>query len=302
MISISKSIFKSDLFSVSDFECNVTPNDKSEIEFLDSFEISFTRSGYFFLNIKKESFDVYTEYIMLGNKDAEYTINHGRNVSDKCTVIKINKDILEDVKGHYWNRQIFNSFPCGNKEHELFPFPVIKSTPQLDNLHFLIYSLLGSSGRNEFPLKVELLILNLIEEIFKEIYNDKTDKETTPTVKERHLETIELAKNFITNNFRKDISLTEISSNVFLSPFHFARIFKKYTGLSPYTYLIQFRLKYASLLLHNTGLSVTEICYLSGFNNFPHFITTFTKYFKINPAAFRKSSITGKKSAVHFYS
>lgn len=290
MSSITNNLFESVLFRITDFECRETPLSESDFESLDSYEISFTRSGYFFLNIKKESYEVYPEYILLGNQGIGYTVNHGRNVADKCTVIKINRNVLDDIKNYFWNKQTPISKLFDKKESTIFPLPLLKSTPQLDNLHFLIYSMLQNKTINGIPLKIELLILNLIKDIFKELYQEEINSDFAPKLKERHLETIELSKNFITCNFTRDISLLEIAASAFLSPFHFNRIFKKYTAISPYTYLIQFRLKYASLLLQNTNLSVTEICYQSGFNNFPHFITAFTKYFNMNPLAFRKSS------------
>lgn len=88
---------------------------------------------------------------------------------------------------------------------------------------------------------------------------------------------------------RQDISLDHIAEAAHISPFHFSRVFKKETHLSPHQFLLNLRIKNATGLLLHTSLSIREIGGRSGFNNPEHFITAFKKRTGLSPNQFRKS-------------
>lgn len=48
--------------------------------------------------------------------------------------------------------------------------------------------------------------------------------------------------------------------------------------MPPYRYLMRLRIQYASNLLRDSPLSVTQVCHRSGFNSLSHFITTFHRH------------------------
>jgi len=93
-------------------------------------------------------------------------------------------------------------------------------------------------------------------------------------------------RHYMLANFQRELTLAEIARHAFVSDFHFSRIFKKFTARSPHQYLLELRLQHA-LLLRNTSLSVSEICFASGFNSFPHFIASFTRRYRISPSKAR---------------
>lgn len=139
-------------------------------------------------------------------------------------------------------------------------------------------------------LKLDLLIIALLQQIFAYFSNAEQIElpvQLDKRLKDLHLETIDRAKNYIFNNFKNEMSLSEIARNSYVSPFHFSRLFKYFTSQSPYQYLLTVRLNHAVLLLKNTSLSITEICFESGFNSFEHFIATFTNRYRISPLKFR---------------
>jgi AraC-like DNA-binding protein len=84
-------------------------------------------------------------------------------------------------------------------------------------------------------------------------------------------------------------SLWRLSSQVSMSPFRFARIFRELIGMPPHKYLIRGRLLRARDLLES-GMTVTETCYAAGFNNLSHFIRSFHDYFGVTPSSLRTSN------------
>jgi AraC family transcriptional regulator len=94
---------------------------------------------------------------------------------------------------------------------------------------------------------------------------------------------------YIGANYAGKINLTDVSSRVNLSPFHFSRQFRKETGYSPYEYLIKIRLEHAKQLLKNTKLQVKEIASACGFLSESNFVFSFHKNVGISPREFRNT-------------
>ena len=88
-----------------------------------------------------------------------------------------------------------------------------------------------------------------------------------------------------------DLSLKEIAAASYLSPFHFARVFKKLTGATPHAYLAAIRTARAQLLLTNPELSIREIGALVGYASPSHFTKAFRQATGLTPRAFRNALV-----------
>lgn len=93
---------------------------------------------------------------------------------------------------------------------------------------------------------------------------------------------------FINENLDEDLSLAEIAEIADLSQFHFARVFRKTTGLTPQQYLMQQRIERAKELLAKNDLPIVEISLRTGFKNQSHFTTLFHKFTKLTPKMWRE--------------
>lgn len=78
-------------------------------------------------------------------------------------------------------------------------------------------------------------------------------------------------------NFRRTIQLDEVASVANISPNSFCRYFKSRTRKTYSQFLIEIRVGHACKLLIENNISIKQLCYESGFNNF----TSFHKYFKL---------------------
>jgi AraC family transcriptional regulator len=90
----------------------------------------------------------------------------------------------------------------------------------------------------------------------------------------------------------QDLSLKQIAAASYLSPFHFARVFKKLTGTTPHAYLASIRTNHAQLLLAEPNLSVTEISSRVGYSSPSHFTKAFRQATGLTPRAFRKALVS----------
>ena len=99
---------------------------------------------------------------------------------------------------------------------------------------------------------------------------------------------IEKAKSYIRDNYKKDISLDEVSREVDISPYYFSKLFKQETGGNFIEYLTEIRLRNARELLKDSRLSIKEICMESGYSDPNYFSRIFKKYEGVTPSEFRE--------------
>ena len=101
------------------------------------------------------------------------------------------------------------------------------------------------------------------------------------------------AKVFIERHWRDDLTLQQIAAHVFMSPFHFQRIFKKETGESPKDYLTRLRIDGAAVTLRvDQEKSMYEVAADCGFSFQSVFARAFRHRFRMSPTVFRRLSLS----------
>lgn len=103
---------------------------------------------------------------------------------------------------------------------------------------------------------------------------------------------LEQGRAYLHAHFRTAVSLVDVATAVYLSPFHFARSFKQLYGQTPHTYLTQLRLQEAKKRLCTSNDSITEICLAVGFRSLGSFSTRFQKQTGLSPTAYRQQHLT----------
>ena len=92
---------------------------------------------------------------------------------------------------------------------------------------------------------------------------------------------------YIQQNLDKNLSLAELAAVVYMSPYHFARLFKDNTGVPPHRFVVRQRIARARGVLATPELSIAEISRLVGFRTPSHFTTVFRHVLGITPGAYR---------------
>ncbi len=92
---------------------------------------------------------------------------------------------------------------------------------------------------------------------------------------------------FMERHFYQRLTLDAIAQHIALSPFHFARLFKRATGMSVMAYLSQIRIAQAKTMLVDTDLSVRDIAEKCGFADQGYFGKRFKRDEEVTPSEFR---------------
>lgn len=101
---------------------------------------------------------------------------------------------------------------------------------------------------------------------------------------------------FVRKNFKRAITLEEISDQANMTVPSFCRFFKKKSGKNFTRFVNEYRLVHASKLLSEETMSISQVCLECGFNNFSHFNKEFKIFTGKSPSAYRnevKTFITG---------
>lgn len=93
---------------------------------------------------------------------------------------------------------------------------------------------------------------------------------------------------YIAANRHRDISLDDLAQIADLSRFHFARLFRLGTGVTPHRYLMDQRLQQAKALLRLDTRTVAEIATETGFANAGQFARAFRRHLGVSPTDWKR--------------
>lgn len=93
---------------------------------------------------------------------------------------------------------------------------------------------------------------------------------------------------YIHAHYQEKITLENLAAHVFLSRAECSRFFKKMVGMTPFTYLLHYRLRKSMELLRDSEQSITTISTTTGFSTVSYYIEKFKKYTGYSPHVYRK--------------
>lgn len=124
-----------------------------------------------------------------------------------------------------------------------------------------------------------------LEKFFRTLFlKHCIQKETTVTI--MNSEKIDKAKSFIEENYLEDITLDDIASFTQISKFYLTKIFNQQLHISPYKFLMNYRINKAKELL-SQGYATVDVANMTGFFDQSHFSQTFKKYVAATPNEYK---------------
>lgn len=281
MDAIIQTLFKSDLFEIKDFVCQCTECGFSGVEYQDRFSICYIRRGSFLFSIFKEDLECFNGRFLLNKPGYTHRVKHYHTQPDQCFIISFSTDFYNRIKETYLTA--LNGFLKKADSQSLMLNSFIET-------EYIIYRLRQLLTVNDpDTLEIEGMVLDLIEQLF--ISNPLSKNEIiSENSKISYLPRIEKTKEYIQENFSGNITIDGLAEISCMSPFHFYRTFKRITQLSPYQYLLNFRINHAEYLLRSTDEPITSVGWLSGFNSPDHFSYAFKATTGTSPINYRKKT------------
>ncbi len=240
----------------------------TEREGLDNYLLIYTIKGCGFVKSKNEKFTLlqnqailiycgdYQQYKTQGEEIWEFKWIHFNGICAKEYYDILNSDELGPI-----NTGVLNEF--GNRFSEL------------DNII--------TNSESMPDIKISSLITQLLTDLIKSKNSPANNSRFN-----QHKNEITNAIKYIQDNFDKDINVDDIAKTVSFSKYYFIRIFKNFTGLNPYEYLVNYKINISKKLLIETSLNINEIAVKCGFSESNNYIRSFKRMIGTTPLKFKK--------------
>lgn len=119
-----------------------------------------------------------------------------------------------------------------------------------------------------------------------------------PDKQHEYAEKFLAVSNYINDHFTENLTVDTLAAQTGFSKFHFSRLFKQFTGMTCYSYIISKRISCAEKFLVTPNFSITEAAMQSGFNS----LSTFNRIFKTvkgcTPSEYRQ--LNNRNIHLHF--
>jgi len=149
------------------------------------------------------------------------------------------------------------------------------------NAYYKGYQELNNTVTNSVFFETQGIILQLISRFLNSHRFEGNDAEPVPSK-------ILDAARYIQLNLNENLTVNYLASRANLHQDYFSRLFAKYTGQRPLTYLHEKRIERAQYLIATTTLSFNAIAEKTGFENLPHFSKIFKKVTSLTPGEYKK--------------
>ena len=98
---------------------------------------------------------------------------------------------------------------------------------------------------------------------------------------------IESIKQYIYENYDKELSVEQLAEQVYLAPSYLSHVFKKEMGQNLSKFIKSYRMEKAREMLETTHKKIVTISYDVGYSNVSYFCQSFREYYGVSPQKFR---------------
>lgn len=105
-----------------------------------------------------------------------------------------------------------------------------------------------------------------------------------------------LARDFARDHHTRAVTIEAMARVAGMSPYHFARSFRRSFGQTPRAWLTDVRLNRAKALLSRSGAHVTDVCFDVGFSSLGSFSSLFARHVGLPPSAWQRHMVCLRQS------
>lgn len=137
---------------------------------------------------------------------------------------------------------------------------------------------------------VQELGLNILERTLTQVYRRSVparDSRRAATCRE-HRELAQATKSLLNQRFPENLGIEDLADELFVSPYHLCRVFRRETGTTIHQYLQELRLRTALENLIPNGNDLTSLALDLGFSSHSHFTRAVRKTYGEPPSQLRQ--------------
>jgi AraC family transcriptional regulator len=266
---VKRTLAAGDGWSVHEVICRAAPSDRPFEERHEGFSVSAVMEGSFTYRSDVGHELLYPGALLLGNNGSCFECGHAHGIGDRCISLNVHEEQFSEIAAAATSTSRFRfSAPS------MSPSP--KALPVVAQMEAL--SCAPSS------LRSDELALRITERVISAITGDRKPPDA-PTGREtrRVVEAIRLVE----SDAARPLELKEMAAAAGMSKYHFLRVFRRLTGMTPHRYLISARLRRAALALASSHRPVIAVALDARFGDLSTFNKTFRAVFGLTPTQYR---------------
>lgn len=252
------------------------------------FELFYLSSGQVSFHIGEQCFPVRAGDLVVLNSTHFHKVEVPR-VGKRQVVRGVLLYFLPDMfRGYRAAREDAEYLEPFLQQDDHFPHVVPAATGVPAQVSELMYAIAGElparNARSRLTAKtyLKMLLIRLLNH-----YSAYQGASDSFEQKHRLIDRLDPLFRYLDEHYAEPITLADAAQRVGMSKSHFVHLMKQVTGMSFISYLNQFRVSKAQVLMATTGKSLTEIGYEVGFCDQSYFGQVFRKLLKATPREYR---------------
>lgn len=267
----TRPLAQSDTWQMTEYLCSAGPGDKPVEEKHHRVTIALVTGGTFKYRTEAGTALLYPGALLLGNPGTCFECGHDHGIGDRCISLSVATDYFAEIAASVGGSAAFRF------SHAMMP--------AIDHLLRHTACLYRPVHRTD-SLMMEAAVVALIEALIQTVSGRSV---STPLLSGRDQRRISAALRYIELNAAEPLTLNELALIAGMSKYHFLRIFRQITGITPYRFLLNARLQTVARELKGSKRSIAAIALDAGFGDLSTFITHFRHTFGVSPSVFRLS-------------
>lgn len=220
---------------------------------------------------------LHTGALLLGNHGACYQCGHDHGTGDRCISVQFSPDYFAEIA----------ATAAGSSR---FRFPVAMLPATRDILSHT--AILETIGMGNDLLRIEEHLARFVAAAVQMLSGERPAQLRSSPLDERRVSRV---LQHLERHAGEALDLDRLANVAAMSKFHFLRVFKRVTGLTPHQFLLGIRLRRAAVRLLTSPETISNIAFETGFGDLSTFNTTFRTRFGHAPAAFRRANAPAKR-------
>lgn len=153
------------------------------------------------------------------------------------------------------------------------------------------------SRRPPDPLFIQEASLQVLERSLAQAYH-RPDPRTGPRsgTRREHRELALAAQSLLNQRFSESLTIETLASELYVSPYHLCRVFRRETGTTIHKYLHQLRLRTGLEYLLSSNSDLTTLALSLGFSSHSHFTRAVGTAFGLPPSSLQAGLQAGSQS------
>jgi AraC-like DNA-binding protein len=255
---------------LSDIRCEAGPSDPAFEERHEGVTIAAVIEGLFTYRSGNGRSLLHPGSVLLGNHGACFECSHAHGRGDRCLALNVSPDLFGEVAASVAGQAGF-----------IFPAAMLPATQGF--LPCFVELEAACSAADE-ELALDHALLALLETL---LANLSCAPPSRQRVSGRDESRIGEVLNHIVRHADEPLTLGALATIARMSRYHFLRVFRAVTGVTPYAYVLALRLRRAALLVATGTQPVSVIAYGCGFGDLSTFNARFRAVFGTHPLAYR---------------